>query len=212
MFIDPMYIVLVLLPGFLISGGASLLVRSAFGKYSKVRSHNGYTGAQAARRLLDEEGIHDVNVVQTRGMLTDHYNPRSKQLALSDQVYSSTSVAACHEAGHAIQHANNYGPLGLRSTLVSMASIGSSLGYIVMVIGLLVAQSGVVMIGAILGCSVCSHLMNYLDTVFVPVPKGRPYASPGDPSQWVPRRREWNERRATLGCKDDHSQTPKGWP
>ncbi len=122
MFVDPMYIVLVLLPGLLISGGASLLVRSAFGKYSKVRSHNGYTGAQAAQRLLDKAGIHDESVVPVRGMLTDHYNLRSKQLALSEQVYSSQSVAAidvaCHEAGHAIQHANNYGPLGLRLEVV----------------------------------------------------------------------------------------------
>jgi Zn-dependent membrane protease YugP len=154
MIFDPMYIVLVLLPGLLISGGASLMVRSAFGKYSKVRSANGYTGAQAAQRLLDQAGIHDVRVVQTRGMLTDHYNPGTKELALSDQVYSSSSVAAigvaCHEAGHAIQHANNYGPLGLRSALVPMAGIGSSLGYIVMFIGLMIAQSPVVMVGAIL--------------------------------------------------------------
>ena len=129
------------------------MVRSAFGKYSKVRSANGYTGAQAAQRLLDQAGIHDVNVVQTRGMLTDHYNPHSKELALSDQVYSSSSVAAigvaCHEAGHAIQHANKYGPLGLRSALVPMAGIGSSLGYIVMFLGLFI-HPYLVMVGAIL--------------------------------------------------------------
>jgi Zn-dependent membrane protease YugP len=124
----------------LISGGASLLVRTAFGRYSRVRSRRGYTGAQAAQTLLDNAGIHDVSIVPTRGHLSDHYNPQSKQLALSESVYSSNSLAAvgvaCHEAGHAIQHATGYAPLGLRSALVPMAGIGSSVGYIVMFAGL----------------------------------------------------------------------------
>jgi len=153
MFFDPMYILMVLLPGMLISGAASLMVRSAFSKYSKVRSANGFTGAQAAQRLLDRAGIRDVRVVPTRGMLSDHYNPATKELALSEQVYASSSVAAigvaCHEAGHAIQHANKYAPLGLRSALVPMASIGSSIGYIVMLLGLFFSMY-MVMVGAIL--------------------------------------------------------------
>lgn len=141
-FFDPTYILFVLIPGMIISGGASLLVRAAFSKYSKVRTRRGFTGAQAAKVLLDNAGIHDVEIVATQGHLSDHYNPQSKQLALSTDVFSSTSVAAvgiaCHEAGHAIQHAEGYGPLGLRSALVPMAGMGSSIGYAVMAIGLFI--------------------------------------------------------------------------
>lgn len=141
-FFNPMYILIVLLPGVLLSGGASLLVRSAFNKYSKVRSQRGYTGAQAAQTLLNNAGIHNVSIVRSHGHLSDHYNPKTRELALSDSIYSSNSLAAigiaCHEAGHAIQHANSYAPLGIRSALVPMAGIGSSLGYIVMAIGLFI--------------------------------------------------------------------------
>lgn len=141
-FFDPYYMLFVLIPGMIISGGASLLVRAAFGRYSRVASRRGYTGAQAAQKLLDNAGIHDVQIVRSRGHLSDHYNPQSRQLALSEAVYSSSSLAAvgvaCHEAGHAIQHARNYGPLGLRSALVPMAGLGSSLGYIVMALGLFI--------------------------------------------------------------------------
>lgn len=154
---DPMYLLLVMLPGLLISGGASLLVRSTFAKYSKVRSRNGYTGAQAAKQLLDDAGIRDVRIVPARGYLTDHYNPTTKELALSEAVYSSQSLAAVgvatHEAGHAIQHATNYGPLGLRSALVPMAGIGSSVGYMVMAVGLMVHQY-VVLAGAVIFAAV----------------------------------------------------------
>ena len=139
-FFDPMYILIVLIPGLLISGGASLLVRAPFNKYSRVGSRHGYTGAQAAERLLSDAGIYDVSVVPTHGYLSDHYNPQTKQLALSEQVYSSSSLAAvgiaCHEAGHAIQHARSYAPLWIRSALVPMAGIGSSIGYFVMLAGL----------------------------------------------------------------------------
>lgn len=142
MIFDMKYLLFVLIPGMLISGGASLLVKSAFSRYSKVRSRRGYTGAQAAQQLLNNAGIHDVRVVATRGHLTDHYDPQAKQLALSEEVFASTSLAAlgvaCHEAGHAIQHANNYGPLGLRSALVPAAGIGSNIGYIVMAVGLFI--------------------------------------------------------------------------
>ena len=81
MLFDPMYLVMVLIPGMLIAGGASLMVRTAFNRYSKVGSRHGFTGAQAAQALLDRAGIHDVRVVSTHGYLTDHYNPMSKQLA-----------------------------------------------------------------------------------------------------------------------------------
>ena len=152
-FFDPMYLLIVMVPGMLISGAASLMVRSAYNKYSKVRSMRGYTGAQAASALLDRAGIHGVQVVQTQGFLSDHYNPQNRTLALSEGVFSSPSVAAigiaCHEAGHAIQHASGYMPLGLRSALVPLAGIGSNLGYIVMVGGLLFQSQTMVGVGVL---------------------------------------------------------------
>ena len=139
---DMKYVLYVMIPGLLISGGASLLVKTAFNRYSKVASRRGYTGAQAAARLLHMAGISDVQIVPTQGYLTDHYNPQTKQLALSEAVYSSNSLAAvgvaCHEAGHAMQHATNYAPLGLRSAIVPAAGIGSGLGYTVMAVGVFI--------------------------------------------------------------------------
>lgn len=150
---DPRYILFVVIPGLIISGGASLLVKSAFSRYSKVPNRHGFTGAQAAARLLHVAGISDVQIVPTNGYLSDHYNPATKQLALSEAVYASNSLAAvgvaCHEAGHAIQHATNYAPLGLRSAIVPAAGIGSSLGYMVMAVGLVV-HPFVVGVGAII--------------------------------------------------------------
>ena len=150
---DPMYLLLVMLPGMLISGAASLMVRSAYNKYSRVRSRRGYSGAQAAQALMDHAGIHDVEIVQTEGYLSDHYNPQNRTLALSRGVYSSQSLAAigiaCHEAGHAIQHASGYLPLGLRSALVPLAGIGSKLGYFVMLIGLFMRSQPMVGIGVV---------------------------------------------------------------
>jgi Zn-dependent membrane protease YugP len=145
-YFDPMYILIVVLPGVLISGIASLLVKSAFNRYSRVPSMRGFTGARAAQALLDRAGIHDVRVVPAHGFLSDHYNPATKELALSEQVYGSNSVAAIgvatHEAGHAIQHATHYAPLWARSALVPMAGIGSSLGWIVMAVGLAMQAAG----------------------------------------------------------------------
>ncbi len=154
MYFDMNYILMVLIPGMLISGLASWRVKAAFNRYSKVGTRRGMTGAQAAQVLLDRAGIHDVNIVPTRGYLSDHYNPTSKQLALSEAVFSSNSIAAvgvaCHEAGHAIQHARNYAPLWARSALVPAAGIGSGIGYMVMIGGLMFQAQAVVGIGAVL--------------------------------------------------------------
>jgi Zn-dependent membrane protease YugP len=144
-----------ILPGLLLSLWASWRTRSAFSKYSRVRTARGLTGAQAAQEMLRAAGIGDVKVVATAGMLTDHYNPATKTLALSEDVYGSPSIAAvgvaCHEAGHAVQHARAYKPLWLRSALVPTANIGSSLGYIVMLVGLVFLHSAqVVLFGALL--------------------------------------------------------------
>src|SRR5262245_19733479 len=143
---DPTYF-LFILPAVALSLWASFRTRSAFNKYSRVRTLSGLTGAQAAERLLRGAGITDVEIVATRGTLSDHYNPATKQLALSEPVYSQPSVAAvgvaCHEAGHAIQHARSYKPLWLRSLLVPTANIGSKVGYLVMTVGLmLIYMSG----------------------------------------------------------------------
>jgi Zn-dependent membrane protease YugP len=154
LFFDPMYLVLVMLPGLLISGAASLMVRSAFSRYSRVGSMRNITGAQAAQAMLDHAGIHDVTIVPTQGFLSDHYNPTNKTLALSPDVYQSTSVAAigvaCHEAGHALQHAHGYFPLWLRSALVPAASLGSNLGYLVMIVGFFLTSQTTILIGAAL--------------------------------------------------------------
>lgn len=153
MFFDPMYL-LFIAPGLLLSLWASFRVKSTFSKYSQVRSRRGMTGAQAAYELMRRAGINDVEVVRSQGMLSDHYNPVTKKLALSEPVYDSTSVAALgvatHEAGHAIQHARHYAPLWVRSALVPTANIGSSLGYIVMVMGLMFQSTNMVVVGAVL--------------------------------------------------------------
>lgn len=140
------YLLWVVVPGAILSGGAAMLVKSRFAKYSKVPSSRGYTGQMAAQRLLDAAGIHDVGIVRIDGVLTDHYNPASKQLALSSEVFDRTSIAAIgvatHEAGHAIQHATGYYPLKWRSAIVPAANIGTQFGTWGMMIGLLLASFG----------------------------------------------------------------------
>ncbi len=149
---DYMYFVF-MAPGLILALWASWRVKSNFRKYSAVRSMRGLTGAQAAAELLRQGGVRDVRIERSHGMLSDHYNPVTRTLALSDGVYGSTSVAAIgiasHEAGHALQHAQHYGPLRLRSALVPTAGIGSKIGYIVMAIGLFI-DPALVLIGAVI--------------------------------------------------------------
>jgi len=153
MIFDSMYF-LFIVPGLALSIWASVRVKRAFNKYSKVRSLRGFTGAEAAQELLRGAGITDVRIVRSHGVLSDHYNPITKTLALSEAVYSSDSIAAVgvatHEAGHAIQHARHYAPLWVRSALVPTANIGSSIGYFVMLIGLFMASTNMVLVGAVL--------------------------------------------------------------
>ena len=153
MLFDPMYF-LFIAPGLALSLWASWRVKKVFNKYSQVRSARGLTGAEAAQEMLARAGITDVKIVPTRGMLSDHYNPLNKTLALSEPVYNSNSIAAVgvatHEAGHAIQHARNYAPLWIRSMLVPTASIGSGVGYFVMLFGLMFASTNLVLAGAVL--------------------------------------------------------------
>ena len=153
MYFDPMYF-LFIAPAFLFSLWATWRTKANFKTYSKVPVSSGMSGAEAASRLLEGAGIRDVSIGRSRGMLSDHYNPVNKTLALSDGVYDSRSLAAvgiaAHEAGHAIQHAKHYGPLKLRSMLVPTAGIGSNLGYIIMLGGLFMSSQNMVLVGAVL--------------------------------------------------------------
>lgn len=136
-YFDPTYILIIIAA--IISLIAQWRVNSAFSKYSRVASMSGMTGAQAARMILQSNGINDVSVQRISGKLTDHYNPSSKVLNLSESVYGSTSVAAigvaAHECGHAIQHARGYFPLSLRTALVPVANIGSQLSWVFIIVG-----------------------------------------------------------------------------
>lgn len=136
---DPTYILVLI--GAIVSIWASARVNSTFHKYSSVRSMSGMTGAQAAERILRGAGIYDVGIEHIGGQLTDHYDPRSKILRLSDSTFYSESVAAigvaAHECGHAIQHEEGYAPLKLRSALVPAANIGSKLGIPIILLGIL---------------------------------------------------------------------------
>lgn len=140
---DSTYILVVI--GAVICLIASARVKSTYNKYSSYRSMTGMTGAQAAERILNSAGIYDVTIRHISGNLTDNYNPSAKTLNLSDAVYGNTSVAAigvaAHECGHAIQHQQGYVPLTLRSTIVPVANIGSTLAWPLIFIGLFFTSS-----------------------------------------------------------------------
>lgn len=138
-YFDPTYILVLI--GAVLSIIASSMVQSTFHKYSRVRSMSGMTGAQVAEAILRNKGIYDVRVARVRGELTDHYDPRTKVVKLSDSVYDSTSVAAlgvaAHECGHVIQHHEEYLPLRIRTLLVPAANFGSKAGIPIILLGLL---------------------------------------------------------------------------
>ncbi len=137
-YFDPTYSLVVI--GALICLFASFRVKSTFNRYNMVQSLSGLTGAQAANKMLRDNGIYDVEVIHIAGNLTDHYDPRNKTLALSDSVYHSTSVSAigvaAHECGHAIQHDIGYAPLNFRSALVPVANFGSAAAWPLIILGL----------------------------------------------------------------------------
>ena len=142
MFFDWTYVVLVL-PCVLLSLWASSSVNSTFQKYSQQHSRRGITGAQAAERVLRGNGVTGVRIERVSGNLTDHYDPKANVIRLSDSVYASTSTAAigvaCHEAGHAVQYAQSYGPIKLRAAIIPITNIGSKLAMPLILIGLLLA-------------------------------------------------------------------------
>ena len=137
---DYIYLILVL-PAVIFSLWASIRVNTTFKKYSKIRSMRGITGAEAARRVLDANGLQHIRIEQIPGNLTDHYDPRSDVIRLSESVYGNTSVAAvgvaCHEAGHAVQHAANYAPVKIRAAIIPVTNIGSRLAIPLIILGIL---------------------------------------------------------------------------
>lgn len=143
-YMDWTYILVLI--GALLCMAASARVNSTYRKYARMRSMSGMTGAEAAQRILNQNGIYDVKVEHIRGNLTDHYDPSAKVLRLSDSVYGSSSVAAigvaAHECGHAVQHQQAYAPLKIRSALVPAANIGSRLGIPIILLGILFGGAG----------------------------------------------------------------------
>ena len=140
-YFDPTMIILV--PGILIALWASINVNSTFNKYNTVRSRNGMTGAQVAERVLHHHGIYDVRIERVAGNLSDHYDPRANVIRLSDSTYNSTSIAAAgvaaHEAGHAVQYAQNYAPIKTRASLVNICRFGTPLSFVFLLLGILMA-------------------------------------------------------------------------
>lgn len=153
MFLDPMYFVF-MIPAFILSLWAQSKVKGNFRKYSQVPVSTGMTGAEAARRVLNDNGLFEVPIERTKGMLSDHYDPRKRALFLSDAVYDQRSVAAvavaAHEAGHAIQHATSYQPLKWRTAIVPAVNVGSQLGFIVLIAGIMMGLTGLAWAGVAL--------------------------------------------------------------
>lgn len=140
-----------MLPGLMLSLYAQYKVKHSFSKYSNVLNSRGLTGADSARAVLQQNGVTGVKIEQVSGNLTDHYDPKSNVIRLSDGVYGSTSVAAvgvaAHEAGHAVQYAQNYGPIKLRTAIIPACNIGSQLGIPLAIIGAVIGFAGLVYIG-----------------------------------------------------------------
>ena len=153
-YFDWTYILIIF--AFLLSFIVQTSMQSTFRRYSKVASLCGLSGAEAARRILDSEGLYQVRVQPIRGSLTDHYDPRSKTVNLSETVYGSRSLSAlgvaAHECGHAIQDAKEYTPLRVRSALVPVANFGSQFSWILFFIGLLFSSQILCQIGILLFC------------------------------------------------------------
>lgn len=143
-FFDPTYILVII--GAILSIVAQMKVQGTFKKYSRVTSYSGYSGAEIARKILDNAGLFDVAVEHIQGDLTDHYDPRSRVLRLSDSVYGNRSVAAigvaAHEAGHAIQHQKSYPFISIRNAILPVANFGSTLAFPIIILGAILGSAG----------------------------------------------------------------------
>ena len=155
-FIDYWYIVLVV-PVLILSLIIQAVMKSTYRKYSAVRAHAGCTGAEMARRVLKENGIYEVNVVPIEGELSDHYDPRSRVIRLSRNVYDGNSVAAlgvaCHEAGHAVQHAQAYFPLTARNAIAPVVNFCSGISWFVLILGIFMQYEFMINLGILLFAS-----------------------------------------------------------
>jgi len=149
---DPLYFIM-LAPAMMLAGWAQWKVSSAFRHGSEIRSSSGLTGAQAAQRIMEAEGIYNVAIEPVEGVLSDHYDPTHKVLRLSSQVYGSDSIAAlgvaAHEAGHAIQDANRYTMLVLRNAIVPVASIGSNASMLLIFAGMIMQAGNLILLGVV---------------------------------------------------------------
>ncbi|ADQ15003.1 zinc metallopeptidase [Halanaerobium hydrogeniformans] len=151
-FFDPTMIIII--PALLIAVYAQYKVKSTFNQYSEIYSDSGLTGAEAARKIMQNKNITGVNIKKTSGNLTDHYDPKNRVLNLSQDVYSSSSIAAigvaAHEAGHALQDAESYKPLAMRASLVPAANLGSSLGLPMAIFGFFIRADFLILTGFVL--------------------------------------------------------------
>lgn len=142
--LDPTFIIMI--PAIIFTLYAQRKVNSAYNKYATVRNRKGITGAQAARMILDKNGLADVPIEVTNRRLSDHYDPRKRVMRLSPQVYSDPTIAsvsiAAHEAGHAIQHAESYAPLSIRNLLAPVVSVVSNLAWPILIVGLMIIGAG----------------------------------------------------------------------
>ncbi|MGI6039216.1 MAG: zinc metallopeptidase [Eubacteriales bacterium] len=152
MFFDSYYVLLVL-PAIILSLFAQSRVQSAYNKYAKVYSQKGITGAETARRILASNGVNDVRIETTEGTLTDHYDPRDNVIRLSKEVYSSTSISAvgiaAHEAGHAVQYADEYGPIKVRTAIIPITQFGASLTTPLILLGIILSLPLLVNLGLV---------------------------------------------------------------
>ena len=169
---DWTYLVIVL-PCILLSLWASNSVNSTFQKYAKVASSRHLTGAEAAQRVLSANGVRGVRIDRVSGNLTDHFDPKTNVIRLSDSVYNSTSTAAigvaCHEAGHAVQYAHNYAPIHLRAAIIPVTNIGSMLAMPLILIGLLFTSEAATSSGFIYAGIACFGLSTVFQLITLPV-------------------------------------------
>ena len=150
--------IIILIPAIIFSIVAQIMVKSAFSEYSKVRNSRGLTGADAAREILDRNGLTNVRIEHISGSLTDHYDPTANVIRLSDDVYGSATVAAvgvaAHEAGHAVQYAEGYFPIKIRNAIIPVTRFGSSLSTPLVILGLLLSRDFLITAGILLFCAV----------------------------------------------------------
>ena len=169
--------ILLLIPAMIFAFAAQIKVKTTFEKYDKVRNFRGMSGAEAARRVLDRNGLYDVKIEKVRGHLTDHYDPRANVIRLSEATHDSVSVAAigvaAHEAGHAVQHATGYFPIKVRSAIIPVTQIGSSLAMPIFLVGMLLSYAGYIngeIGGAIMGAGILLFsLTAFFQLVTLPV-------------------------------------------